>query len=63
MANQMPTSLDGTKWLRANSSDTINITSISALDSSIMYVVGTLGVAVPENAFTVTPTFVVRQAQ
>ena len=41
----------------------VNIISLSAYDSSAIYVVGTLGSAVPENeSFTVTPTFVVREA-
>ena len=37
--------------------------SLNAYGNSTMYVVGTLGAAVPENnSFSVIPTFVVRQA-
>ena len=61
--DQMPTTLTGTKWLRANQYQNLNITSMGAFNSSVMYVVGTLGSYVPENStFMVTPTFVVRQA-
>ncbi len=63
LSDQMPVSLGGTNWLWANSSQDIHITSLGAYDSTVMYVVGTLGSAVPENqTFSVTPTFVVRQA-
>ena len=61
--NQMPTSLAGTKWLQANVFQNVNVMSLSAYGESAMYVVGTLGSAVPENnTFSVIPTFVVRQA-
>ena len=62
-ANQTPTSLEGTKWLLENAAQDINVMSLGAYDSSVMYVVGTLGSAVPENtSFSVIPTFVVRPA-
>ena len=62
--NQMPTSLAGTKWLQANVFQNVNVMSLSAYGESTMYVVGTLGSAVPENnTFSVIPTFVVRQAR
>lgn len=62
--NQMPTSLAGTKWLQANVFQNVNVMSLSAYGKSTMYVVGTLGSAVPENnTFSVIPTFVVRQAR
>ena len=62
--NQMPTSLAGTKWLQANVYQNVNVMSLSAYGESTMYVVGTLGNAVPENnTFSVIPTFVVRQAR
>lgn len=62
--NQMPTSLAGTKWLQANVFQNVNVMSLSAYGESAMYVVGTLGSAVPENnTFSVIPTFVVRQAR
>lgn len=62
--NQMPTSLAGTKWLQANVYQNVNVMSLSAYGESTMYVVGTLGSAVPENnTFSVIPTFVVRQAR
>ena len=63
LLNQMPTTLDQTKWLLENTAQDINIMTLGAYDSSAMYVVGTLGAAVPENySFSVVPTFVVRQA-
>ncbi len=63
LANQMPTTLEQTRWLVDNMAQNVNIISLSAYDSSAIYVVGTLGSAVPENeSFTVTPTFVVREA-
>ncbi|MCI9508910.1 MAG: hypothetical protein HFF10_04095 [Angelakisella sp.] len=62
--NQMPTSLAGTKWLQANVFQNVNVMSLRAYGESTMYVVGTLGSAVPENnTFSVIPTFVVRQAR
>lgn len=62
--DQMPTSLAGTKWLQANAYQNVNVMSLSAYGKSTMYVVGTLGSAVPENnTFSVIPTFVVRQVR
>ena len=62
-SEQMPTTLSGTRWLVANNAQNTTIASMGALESASVYVVGTLGNAVPENnSFTVTPTFVVRQA-
>lgn len=61
-SEQAPTSLSGTRWLVDNTAQNTNIASMGALESATLYVVGTLGKAVPENnSFTVTPTFVVRQ--
>lgn len=63
VANQMPTSLSQTIWLKDNTQENINLMSLAAYGNDTMYVVGTLGQAVPENnTFSVTPTFVVRQA-
>ena len=63
LLNQMHTTLDQTKWLLENTAQDINIMTLCAFYSSAMYVVGTLGAAVPENySFSVVPTFVVRQA-
>ncbi|MDE7262815.1 MAG: hypothetical protein K2N78_12260 [Oscillospiraceae bacterium] len=61
--NQMPTTLNQTIWLKANTSDNISVMSLGAYGSDTMYVVGALGSAVPQNnTFTVIPTFVVRPA-
>ena len=63
LANQMPTTLNQTTWLQANVQQNVSIMSLNPYGSSSMYVVGTLGSAVPENnSFSVIPTFVVRQA-
>ena len=63
LANQMPTTFNQTSWLKANTQQNINVMSLNAYGNSTMYVVGTLGDAVPENnSFSVIPTFVVRQA-
>lgn len=63
LVNQMPTALSQTAWLQANTPQNINVMSLNAHRSGTMYVVGTLGDAVPENeSFSVAPTFVVRQA-
>ena len=63
LANQMPTTFNRTTWLQANTQQNINVMSLNAYGNSTMYVVGTLGDAVPENnSFSVIPTFVVRQA-
>lgn len=63
LSNQLPTSLDNTKWLQANTWQSLNLTSLNPYGSSTLYVVGTLGSAVPEDSsFTVTPTFVIRKA-
>ena len=62
-ANQMPSTLNQTIWLRANTQENISVMSLGAYGSDTMYVVGALGNAVPENnTFSVIPTFVVRQA-
>jgi len=63
LANQMPTTFNQAAWLKANVQQDLNIMSLNAYGSSSMYVVGSLGDAVPENnSFSVIPTFVVRQA-
>lgn len=62
-SNQLPTTLDQTKWLQAYSPHSLNLTNLNPYGSSTLYVVGTLGSAVPEDSsFTVTPTFVVHKA-
>ena len=59
----MPTSLEHTKWLLANTAQSLNIANLNPYGSSVMYVTGTLGSDVPEDSsFTVTPTFVVSKA-
>lgn len=63
LSNQLPTTLDNTTWLQANTWQSQTLTSLNPYGSSTLYVVGTLGPAVPEDSsFTVTPTFVVRKA-
>ena len=63
LSNQLPTTLDQTKWLQANSPQYLNLTSLNPYGTSTLYVVGTLGAAVPEDSsFTVTPIFVVSKA-
>lgn len=63
LANQMPTALAQAMWLKANTQENISVMSLDAYASNTMYVVGTLGKAVPENnTFSVIPTFVVREA-
>ena len=63
LSNQLPTTLGQTKWLQANSPQYLNLTSLNPYGSSTLYVVGTLGAAVPEDSsFTVTPIFVVSKA-
>ncbi len=63
LVNQMPTTFNQTSWLLANTEQNVNVMSLNAYGSNTMYVVGTLGEAVPENnSFSVIPTFVVRQA-
>ena len=50
-------------WVLAITYQYLNIASLNAYGSSSIYVVGTLGSAVPEDSsFTVTPTFVVSRA-
>ena len=57
--NQMPVSLSQPQWL-ADGAQSLNISNLYAYGSSTIYVVGTLGDAVPgEGSFTVIPTFVV----
>ena len=63
LANQLPTTLSQTKWLQANAPQYLTPTSLISYRSSTLYVVGTLGAAVPEDSsFTVTPIFVVSKA-
>ena len=63
LANQLPTTLSQTKWLQANAPQYLTLTSRNPYGSSTLYVVGTLGAAVPEDSsFTVTPIFVVSKA-
>ena len=63
LANQLPTTLSQTKWLQANAPQYLTLTRLNPYGSSTLYVVGTLGAAVPEDSsFTVTPIFVVSKA-
>ena len=63
LANQLPTTLSQTKWLQANAPQYLTLTSLNPYGSSTLYVVGTLGAAVPEDStFTVPPIFVVSKA-
>lgn len=63
LANQMPATLNQAKWLQANTAQNLNLATLNAYGSSVLYVVGTLGSAVPEDSsFTVIPTFVVSKA-
>ena len=63
LSNQLPTTLSQTKWLKANAPQYLTLTSLNPYGSSTLYVVGTLGAAVPEDSsFTVTPIFVVSKA-
>lgn len=62
-ANVAPTNLDDTQWLQTNSSQRIRLMDLGASEQGSMYVVGGLGDLVAEDkSFSVTPTFVVRQA-
>lgn len=57
--NQMPVSLNQTKWL-AQGRQNLPIADLYSYANSTVYVVGTLGDQVPEEgSFTVIPTFVV----
>lgn len=61
--NVAPTSLDNTMWLQTNSTQHIRLMDLDASQNGSMYVVGGLGMNVPEDStFSVTPTFVVSQA-
>lgn len=63
LPNQMPTTLNQSMWLKANTYENISVMSLGAYGSNTMYVVGTLGNEVPENnTFSVVPTFVVSRA-
>ena len=58
--NEMPEDLVHAKWLKENQKQDTNIMVLDARQKGAMYVVGTLGAKVSENAtFNVTPTFVV----
>ena len=58
--NEMPEDLVHAKWLKENQKQDTNIMVLDASQKGAMYVVGTLGAKVSENAtFNVTPTFVV----
>lgn len=58
--NEMPETLAHAKWLKANVAQDTNVMILDANQKGAMYVVGTLGQKVSENAtFNVTPTFVV----
>lgn len=62
-ANVAPTNLDDAQWLQTNSSQRIRLMDLGASQQGSMYVVGGLGDLVAEDkSFSVTPTFVVRQA-
>ncbi len=56
----MPTDLAQTRWLKDNQAQNMNVMLLDINQEGAMYVVGTLGAKVSENAaFSVTPTFVV----
>lgn len=58
--NEMPEDLTHTKWLKENVEQNTNVMILDASQKGAMYVVGTLGKNVADNAtFNVTPTFVV----
>ena len=58
--NEMPEDLVHAKWLKENQKQDTNIMVLDASQKGAMYVVGTLGAKVSENAtFNVTPTIVV----
>ena len=57
--NQMPVSLNQTKWLAVGRQN-LPVADLYSFSNSTVYVVGTLGDQVPEEgSFTVIPTFVV----
>ena len=59
----MPEDLSQAHWLKANRPQNLNVLNLDANETGALYVVGTLGQNVSENAaFNVTPTFVVRNA-
>lgn len=59
-ANKMPEDLQNAKWLPANKKSNINVMDLDAKKAGAMYVVGSIGYQVTDNAtFSVTPTFVV----
>ena len=59
----MPEDLSNAIWLLANQSQNLRIMNLGAIEESAVYVVGTLGTEVSDNAtFNVTPTFVVKKA-
>lgn len=55
-----PTDLSQAKWLKANQSQDTNVLILNSTEAGAMYVVGTLGANVSENAtFSVIPSFIV----
>ena len=62
-ADKMPEDISQAHWLKANRPQNLNVLNLDANETGALYVVGTLGQNVSENAaFNVTPTFVVRNA-
>lgn len=59
-ADAQPTTLYGANWLKRGEQNT-SLLALNARDEGTLYLVGAIGVDVPENrTFTVTPTLVVR---
>ncbi len=60
---EMPEDLSNAIWLLANQPQNLRIMNLGAVEEDAVYVVGTLGTEVSDNAtFNVTPTFVVKKA-
>lgn len=58
--DEMPTGLSQAKWLWSNQWQNMKVLSLGANQEDALYVVGTMGQDVVENAtFSVTPTFIV----
>lgn len=58
--NKLPSNLSQAKWLSANKAQNLELISLNATETGIMYVVGAMGSKIDENAsFSVIPTLVV----
>jgi len=58
--NEAPTTLNNTKWLSSGFQNS-NLTTLSPLGHSYLYVVGNLGNSVNDGVITVVPTLVAKQ--